>query len=589
MPDDTDAQLSMICPACRSKIAVPSGKEGEGGRCPVCDALITYPHRGTEKVMVRCQACRAKLRVERRRLGTQITCPHCRKPTMARLPDEADGMSVEQLEEARVRRLRRRERRSKLAWEEMERRKKDSYYKALARAFLYPIDALGLIVFFVFGVPLVVNIIQEAGDYVLRIAGPPGEGGTNYVAAVVVLATLVCFTFVAGVLATFVFAIIRVGAVGSHSVPVVQGEPYRRNLGAFALWFFAYLGPGLFVGFAGSGAELWQLNGWAVVFFALLGPLAPAALLFVVLASPEKAFSLGGIFRLIGRTFADYLYLLLMGAVSAVVFFVLGEWFSGAAARAAAGEEGSPVLAFFLRLGAGCLYMFPIVIFTRQAGLFVHYHRRAFPYRVDIEHRTTYSLLAEVVLFVGLVALYLPLNAHAQTQSVRGGKLQECAAHLEYMSEGIWRQRRHRRRPRTERELVQRFGSLARCPFVEARLAAEGEARDAPPADAQGEEEGAPPAAPEAEPARAEGRCDYVVERLPDDPDDNLMYVYDKEGNHPDGSRNVLFVAGKVGRFSPSRFAELKKLQDQILADPDDPENIQRLRRMKVIRVVNIP
>ncbi|MFH0910952.1 MAG: hypothetical protein V1918_05570 [Planctomycetota bacterium] len=566
MPEETLGQ-KMQCPVCREEFFVPKALEGHTGHCPVCNAHITFPGKIAKQVVTKCPHCQAVLKTSDKNVGKVISCPRCRNAvTVIVWEEKEEGVTVDDQAEPTFRPFVD-DRRTYLAWDDLDQRRKDTYHVALLRTLLYPVQALGVICFFIVGIPVLYTVIRLAGDEMLFRMGARGLAGMKHAASGVIIFMILSFTSMAGVVSTFIFSIIRVSAAGGGSVPVVQGERHRWNLAALATWFFLYTGPGLYMGFLRAGDSFWKFNPWVVIFWILLLPIAPMGLLLVTLHGGSKVFDFPSIFKAISNTAWDYTYLFGIALASTGLFVYLGFRFDSLANELLSSGDPRYFWGFVARVAAGCFFAFPVITFARQLGLFAHYHEDKLPFLVDPDRKTPYSFFSELVLLTGLVLFFFPLNQYAQKQNIRGFQNVRCVKNLQFISnvcvkkDQIWREF-----PKNEEELVKRFPRYCRCPYVVER-----EEQSAK------EESPTPPS-----------QCDYVVESLPLMAPMDLMVIYDKEGNHPDGTRNVLFVIGDVvERVSPKRFNELKSIQDLIVNNLKDEEaNEVRLNRMRTLRIM---
>ncbi len=565
-PDRTRRQIP--CPSCRSPVPVPPGAAGKAGRCPTCEARVTFPAdpgdakpvpKAAAKVAVRCGACGTKLSVDAKFAGKRVKCPKCSKPVAipdnraAPPPSAADDGGDLTLEDAPDEAAPEKvDRRAYNAWAELQKEKEDSYWVATLRAFLYPFQALGVVIFFVLGIPLAVALLRAGADHLLRTFPTTELGAGNPVATAIVVVSLLVFAAAAGLVASFLFAIVRISAVGSKTVPVIQGAHHRLNLGAFGAWMAVYFGPGILLGMhSAEPGALWTPSIPAVAVLLLLGLLAPMGLLMGAMHGGTWALRFPTLFQALGRLFGPYAYLLLLWGVATALFCGAGWWLDGVAAARMTGEEPDYITGTVLRLASGCFFVFPAVALARMLGIFACYHRDRLPFKLQGEETGRGSLVNEAVLLAALVLVFFPLNRFAEVEAVRWGVMERCNRNLEdivrqsYTGRGYdW--------PRNEEELKKRFPKRSVCPL---------------------------------NPDEPIGYEVFEVRGHGGEPDGAFVIIADKAGNHPDGSRNILTYGGKVAKgVSASAFERIMELQQEVLKNPDNPENGNKLREMRFLR-----
>jgi DNA-directed RNA polymerase subunit RPC12/RpoP len=541
------APQTITCPACKAAVPVPPGQAGKTGRCPTCEAKVSYP--AEETVRFRCAACAALLTVPQRHLGKRIHCPRCKESTPVEpLPPAAAAEELAVEKPAPEPQAAPVQRKAKLAWAEFEQSRRDSYYLAMLKAVLYPFQALGVVLLFTLGVPLAAVVVQAVAQHFLKLF-PTAEAGTlNPVATAVVLVSLLVFVAIAALLASLLFAIVRVSARGAQGVPVIQGLHHRVNLASFCAWAALCFGPGLLVGFWAAGErELFAFNGASLLLLAAGAAVAPMGLLLTAVHGGDRVFDLGALCRGIGAAGGDYAYLLFMLALAGGLFVGGGIWLGEAATEALVQERPSLPAAYAYRLASWCLYLFPFIAAARLTGLFAHHHRGVLPFAVDSDESGRRSLRAEAVMWAGLALLFLPLHAYGQQVAARADVVNRCARNLERIAAGAYRDQ-HWRWPQSEAELADRYGGLVSCPFAE------------------------------------ETEIDYEVVPVPADPPAEFVVLYDKQ-RHPDGTRSVLFGRGKVVKdVGDENLEEILALQRELTENPDDIERDRKLRRMRFLR-----
>jgi hypothetical protein len=544
------------CPSCRNKVQVPPQMAGRNGRCPVCDAPMTFPADPSQadKVRFTCVACQVQLSATPDVVGKTIRCPKCGRPTPVHesAQQKGDDLAIQELKQTSHNpKTVRRE--AYLAWAEHEKTKKDSYYVALLRSFGYPIKAMGVVLFFVVGIPIVSVLLRQLFEHLIRLFPTTDQGDFNYVATGVVVASLLAGAACAALFASLIFSTVRVSARGSGSVPVIQGARHRINLSTFVAWLAVFFGPGAFVGFrTAPTGQLFELSGPAAVLLLLGALLAPGALLMGANHGGNKVFAFGDLFRAIGDNFGDYCYLLLMIGVSAGIFGLAGYLLNRQASAIMFSENPNTVLSMVLSILAGCCYVFPLVAAARMIGLFAKHHEETIPFDVKTEGEFKPSAPASAMMLVALALLFLPLNGYAQTKALQAGIITRCLKNLHL----IRFEARHSgggtvryEWPRDEANLLTRFPSHAVCPLA------------------------------------PDQKVGYAVETFEGEgePADAFLVIYDKAGNHPGGTRNAVTVGGRLLKGLPEEhFQRIMKVQRALMENPEDVERENRLRQLRL-------
>ncbi|MHC4885739.1 MAG: hypothetical protein ACYTGH_11720 [Planctomycetota bacterium] len=536
------------CSTCRNRSVIPLAQAGKPGNCPVCDARATFPKApasAVEKITFTCCHCGTTLSAPASKRNQTLPCPKCGKETpvaQEKKPNEEELAVIES--EGPAPKQKQVKRKAYLAWEEMEKKKRDTYPQALLRALSYPIGEIGAIGFFVVGIPLAVALLDALSAWAITTFG---GGETPLVVSGIVVAQLLALAAVVSVLATFLFAICRVTVAGGNTAPVIQGLNHRASLESAAGWVAIYLGPALALGLKGSG-PLFTFSGGVIISLALLLPLAPLSLLFLSVGGGGRLFEFDQQWRILSKTAGAYALLLFVLVASSILYVFVGHLLNGMANEALSGKEPSYLMSGLYRFAAGCFYLFPLVTGARLIGLYGRYHQNVLPYpATDCEPRMSY-LPGKCALLFGLCLLFLPIDDHAQIMAGRADRVETCRRNLEAIKSSC-RQGDRYRWIRDEAALFKRFPQKAICSFH------------------SGE--------------RTESS--YTVVPLPGKMINELMVIYDKEGNHPDGSRCVLFAAGDLRILSAQKFEMMLKHQQHVLKYPHDEARIRDMRTLRIM------
>lgn len=557
MPQDP---ITAHCKACRAKFKVPQKAWGKSGKCPNCDAPMTFPapegHAGKSQKRVKCECaeCGAPLILPASKAGKRIRCPKCGKQTKVDLAKITLTVKKPkgELDLAKEKRSKRQkplqdgERKTRLAWEEMQREKEDSYWVALWRATLYPWHAFGALVFFVIGVPFTMVVSELLAKWALTWGGDffaaEREHLLTYFALSVVGLAMAAVVSMFAFFASFLFAVIRTSAEGREAIPVIEGMHHRSNASALLSWAAVYFGPALAIGFKSAEGEAmfaWTppVIGVLVVFMLL----APVGLLCSATVNAIEGINPVTVFKTIGAIFDRYAYMLLVLVLSAGIFMALGIWIGGKASLALGGESPDYVVGIPLRLLQGLFFMFPAVILARCLGLLVKYHRDDLPFEVDLYSEHKGSMAPQVLAAVGLVLLFLPIHKAGVVYASQGGVFLTCNRHLTEIYEKRLRYDIDRvRYPGDYEELEKIVGEgLLHCP-----------------------------AFPEEYPFYKiyPGLNQNIRKDAP-----KLIWIYESKPTHPEEDRrNVLLLDGNVKQMDTKKFEELLEIQERYLRAEDD-------------------
>ncbi len=345
-------------------------------------------------------------------------------------------------------------------------RQREPYFLRLWRSLWYPMQALGILFFFVIGVPLVLTIIWVGTNEALQLIATTEEAMQQYFTAAVVAAALFLVTMMAAFYATFMVAAVRVG--DGSAVPVIQGMDHHVHIAALVVWIGAYFGPGLAVGFW-SAEGPGQFFAWtpATVALLLLGSLlAPMAFIRSATISPMAGLDLPVLFRDLARVPLDYLYLL--GFIFSVsgIFIVFGIWV-GRMADIPASTSSEIALQIGLRTLSNLIFLFPTAILVRALGIFLKYHERWLPYLFR-----TYSasgglnrLVPQLLTLALLGLLFLPLHERANLWVANNRIGIQVQQHLHTLWSQFLNPRERRWYPRSYEELSQKAEGALHSPL----------------------------------------------------------------------------------------------------------------------------
>ena len=446
----TAGKTSFTCPHCRAKFAIGPKHFGRSGKCSNCDGVVTFPDpagKGSgakveKKIKIACEQCGARLTLGVKSVGKKVKCPKCKQPTLV---DKAKAKLVKKKRKGELDLkkdtsrgkepglLSDQDRKAFNAWEVMQKSKEDSYWVALWRAFLYPWEAMGAVVFFVVGVPVGLLLVELFAKWALKWSGHiiDDEASKVYAAGIILVIALFAAVSCVSFFCSFLFAVVRTSAEGREAIPVIEGMHHRSNLAAMLAWVVIYLGPGLFLGFnQAEEGELFTWNPPALVAFGGLLLLAPMGFMLSATVNAVAGLNPVDVFKGIGSIFSRYAYLLMVLMVSAGLFIMLGIWAGGEATVRLSAEEPDYAIGIPLRILSGLLYMFPLVIFSRTTGLVVKYWQDYLPFEVDLQSEYKASLLPQIVAFAGLIMLFLPLFDGAKAYQKSGGIMLRCEDHL---------------------------------------------------------------------------------------------------------------------------------------------------------------
>lgn len=544
------------CPHCRTMIDVADGMSGKSAACPVCDGSITFPKKKTEQTSsFTCEKCKAVLTVKSDMSGRKVKCPKCGfvqlfSPKQAKVVsnDQGGELSLQDVDEGTFS-VRSVEKRAYLAWREHEESKRDSYYKAVAKGIFYPVNALGVVILFTVGIPVVLSILDVATDMIIRnFGGKTIVAGYDAAVFASIFVKVVGVAAVCSVLSSFLFAIVKVTAAGSGAVPVVKGSLHKENLASFSAWGFIYIFPGIFAGFFNSAGENWKLTGLSIILFAVLLPLCPVSFIMTSSRGGNWPFKIGLILKTIEKNSGDYLYLLLMTAVSFLIFILLGNVVSTKAEALLLSEEIIPRLSgFFLKIVSGCLYVFPLVSFARMSGFFARYQKGRLPFKIAESFYGRSSVITKLVLFTGLFALFVPLYRNAANVAATAKVARGCKENLEKVSK-LSRDNNSYNLPASEDEFLSRFSNYAVCPFCKGKP--------------------------------GHKKFSYEIRKIPSDAHPFFLTIYDREGNHPDNSRCLLFNNGIVMQATEDEYLKIMEYQKKLEENPMDSSSFEKLKRM---------
>lgn len=443
---------TFACGACRAKVKVPSSKLGATGKCPTCDAPMTFGERPKKaapvKVKVKCEHCGAGLTVPKKALGKSTSCPKCKETTrvgqgavkaLKPKPDKDDPLAVTDLDEPDVV-IEPVERKAENKWDEMIKARADSYWVAQWRALYYPFQAIGALLVFVAGVPLVLAILEILAKYALLRIGALrlSSTATGLAAAGVVAFAILLFLAMTAYFASFLYALIRVSAEGRTASPVIEGMVHRANLAALLLWVVVYFGPGVAAwvyladpeGF-GGGHLL------AILLWGIGGVLAPMGLLCSATQGAMQGINPGRVVPAIVALAKEYFYMILVVAVGTGLFLAAGVYCAGLATDYLALDPPQYGPGFGLRIASGLLLCFPLVIATRCVGMVLKYHHDKLPFEVDIYSEHKGNLLPLALAGVAVLLVFLPMQRQAEDYATTRGVAEVAGQRLKQAYQGL--------------------------------------------------------------------------------------------------------------------------------------------------------
>ncbi|MHC4870489.1 MAG: serine/threonine protein kinase [Planctomycetota bacterium] len=572
---EKESAQKMKCKHCKSLIDIDENLAGKSADCPVCAGKIAYPaskkKKSAEKnsVLFKCSSCLTTLSVSAELLNQQIKCPKCGKVTPVEAAGQAragsagkaaakrkskkkndeDGLKLQQVDEGK-KSARNINKKAYLAWAEHEESKKDSYYMAVLRATIYPLQAFGVVFLFTLGIPVVFSLIKVVSSYLLKNYG--GEYQVmeyDFAALLSSVVTLFSASLVISVLSSFIFAVMRVTAAGADSVPVIQGSLHRENLASLGAWAALYILPGAAAGFYNAGDEIWKLNLLSIILFVLFLPLGPVAFMMTASSGENWPFRIDKFLKIIEKYFGDYLYLILMISLSAFLFISLGYYVGGKAADSLNSSYTSQrIMGFFLNVLSGCLFVFPVVSFSRMVGMFAKYHKGKNSFWISESFYGKSTFFTKLLMYAGIVVLFFPLYKISSVEAGSGKVARGCKENLKKVS-NLCRSDKGFSFPKNKEEYTRRFSKYTVCPFR----------------NEKGGDE-----------------FSYNIRSIPGDAHSYFLVIYDKEGNHPDGSRCMLFNNGVVIRAEKVKFEQIMKLQKELELEPGDTGKTKELQRMVI-------
>ncbi|MBN2713745.1 MAG: hypothetical protein JXR97_15105, partial [Planctomycetes bacterium] len=253
-------QIVASCGKCRAKFNVGPKHYGKSGNCPTCGAPMVFPApegmvAENQKIKAPCQLCGAVLTLPLKAAGKKVKCPSCGKPTLIdpktakKIKSAAPGEMVVKKAPKEDRKnivIDDSDRKAFNAFEVMQKSKEDSYWVAMWRAFLYPFNAFGAIVFFVIGIPVTIALAEIIAKWALMWGGDVIENpdGKVYFAAGVTCISMAVIAAMFSFFCSFLFSVVRTSATGRQAVPVIDGMNHRSNLAAMLAWAGVYFGPG---------------------------------------------------------------------------------------------------------------------------------------------------------------------------------------------------------------------------------------------------------------------------------------------------------------------------------------------------------
>lgn len=425
MADAKDG-YKVTCRKCRSTFTVEESLRGTTGKCPTCDAVMTFGTakpvpEADAKIRMTCPHCKKKLTLPGKVAGKSVLCPACKEkvkvPAGKKPVDpgaEAVRITDEDVQDTSVKEVK--DKRALKAWAEMQERKADSYWVAQLRSLYYPFSALGAMIFFVVGMPLSIAVIETVSRLVLANLGRE-EGGTfqTLVAGVVTAAGLGIVLAMCSFFASFLFALVRTSAEGREAQPVISGMNHKANLATFLMWGVVYSAPGLLVAYLQSGEfEMFRITPLVIGIWIVSGLVAPMGFLCAATLGGVHGFNPMKIGPALKRIPKEYGYFLLILITGTALFFAASDWSWHKAGEAFADDPPRAAIGFTMRLVAGLFLMFPLVIVTRGVGMLLKFFKERLPFQVDTHAEQKSGPMPLVLAFVAVVLIFLPLHQGAQ-------------------------------------------------------------------------------------------------------------------------------------------------------------------------------
>ncbi len=383
-----------------------------------------------------CSGCGAAYKVSDKQQGKRLRCKKCETVMVVGADPGKQNAAGKRADagDAGAKNAARGDRRNDAlkAWKELEESRRDSYWVAVLKACIYPFQALGALIFFVVGTPVVFALVELIAKYALSAAGASQSlsqpDKLRYFAVGVVALGLLVVLAVLSFFCSFLFSVIRTSSEGRTSTPVIQGMHHRSNLAAVCAWAALYFGPGLYLGYCLADAGhvfKWTIPG--VLLLAAMTVLAPMGLMCSATVNAVAGLNLVNVAKGIAGAYREYAYLLLVVVVSSAAFIAVGVYVGDIAG---AELEVNWIFGVLLRVVSSLCYMFPPVILTRALGLLLQYHQRKFPFAFDFLSEHKGGAIPQAIALVGCIAIFQPLLAKAEIYAHQGGKANAASDHL---------------------------------------------------------------------------------------------------------------------------------------------------------------
>lgn len=428
---DAKGGFKVTCRKCRTSFTVPDSKRGSSGKCPTCDAGMTFgsiresaaspASDPAAKIRMACPHCKKKLTLPGKVAGKTVLCPECKEkvkvPARKKKVDpalEAVSITDGDVQDTSVKEVK--DKRALKAWAEMQEQKADSYWVAQLRSLYYPFSALGAMIFFVVGMPLSIAVVETVSRLVLTALSKE-DGGTfqTFVAGGVTAVGLGVVLAMSSFFASFLFALVRTSAEGREAQPVISGMNHKANLATFLMWGVVYSAPGLLIAYMQAGEfEMFSITPLVVVVWSLFGLLAPMGLLCAATLGGIQSFNPMKIGPTLKRIPKEYGYFILILLVGTAIFFAASAWSWHKAGEAFADDPPQAAIGFVMRLVAGLFLMFPLVIVTRGVGMLLKFFKDRLPFKVDTYAEQKGGALPMALALVAVILIFLPLYRGAE-------------------------------------------------------------------------------------------------------------------------------------------------------------------------------
>jgi serine/threonine protein kinase len=345
-------------------------------------------------------------------------------------------------------------------------RQKEPYFLRLWRSLWYPMQALGILFFFVIGVPIVLTLIWWGTSESLQLIAKADPELQAYFTAAVVALAMFLIVLMAAFYSSFLVSVIRVG--DGTTIPIIQGMDHHIHIAALTVWLGAFFGPALAVGFwvAERQEAFFLFTPGTIALFLLGGLLAPLALIRTATISPMAGIDLPRLFRDLVRVPLGYLYLLgFLFSVSGA-FICVGIWIHRQAAFPAVSSP-ELVMQFGLRSLGNLVLLFPTAILARALGIFLKYHERWLPYLYRTYHASGgFNRLTPQLITLGLLALFfLPLYREAGVWVEHNRIGIQVSEHMQGIYNAFLDSKNVRSFPRSYRDLRNKAGKRLRSPL----------------------------------------------------------------------------------------------------------------------------